>query len=89
MNGMETFAIRLGHGLNWTHAGLRLPLAEMRRIEKHQQTLVNWLMPPDQSPLETTIATLVFSGSMREPAGGVCEMTESSGTVSLLAVVSV
>lgn len=24
-------------------------------MEQHQQTLVNWLLPPDQSPLETTI----------------------------------
>ena len=27
----------------------------MRRVEQHQQTLVNWLNPADQSPLETTI----------------------------------
>jgi hypothetical protein len=27
----------------------------VRRIEQHQQTLVNWLNPADQSPLETTI----------------------------------
>jgi hypothetical protein len=34
---------------------MRLPLARVRRIEHHQQVLVNWLLPPDQSPLETTI----------------------------------
>src|SRR5690606_30261751 len=34
---------------------LRVPLARVRRIEHRQQTLVNWLNPPDQSPLETTI----------------------------------
>jgi rubrerythrin len=34
---------------------LQLPLAQVRRIEQHQQTLVNWLNPADQSPLETTI----------------------------------
>src|SRR5207237_2710837 len=34
---------------------LQLPLARVRRIEQHQQTLVNWLNPPDQSPLETTL----------------------------------
>jgi hypothetical protein len=55
MNGIETFSVRLGHGLNWVNGDLRLPLAQMRRIEKHQQTLVNWLLPPDMSPLETTI----------------------------------
>jgi hypothetical protein len=32
-----------------------LPLAKVRRIEHHQETMVNWLLPPDQSPLETTI----------------------------------
>jgi len=30
-------------------------LARVRRHEQHQQTLVNWLNPADQSPLETTI----------------------------------
>jgi hypothetical protein len=27
----------------------------VRRVEQHQQTLVNWLNPADQNPLETTI----------------------------------
>lgn len=56
MNGIEAFAIRLGHALSWMNADLRKPLAQVRRIEKHQQTMVNWLLPPDLSPLETTIA---------------------------------
>jgi hypothetical protein len=30
-------------------------LARVRRIEQHQQTLVNWLNPADQNPPETTI----------------------------------
>ena len=30
-------------------------LARVRRVEQHQQTMVNWLNPADQSPLETTI----------------------------------
>jgi rubrerythrin len=34
---------------------LQLALARVRRVEQHQQTLVNWLNPADQSPLETTI----------------------------------
>jgi hypothetical protein len=34
---------------------LQLPLAKVRRVEQHQQTLVNWLNPADQTPLETTI----------------------------------
>jgi hypothetical protein len=37
------------------NAALQSRLARVRRIEQHQQTLVNWLNPPDQSPLETTI----------------------------------
>ena len=35
--------------------GCSQPLAVIRRVEQHQQTLVNWLYPADQSPLETTI----------------------------------
>lgn len=35
---------------------LRLPLAQIRRVEQHQQTTVNWLIGPDHSALETTIA---------------------------------
>jgi hypothetical protein len=34
---------------------LREALARVRRVEQHQQTVVNWLNPADQSPLETTI----------------------------------
>ena len=34
---------------------MRLPLAQVRRVEQHQQTMVNWLLPADLSPLETTI----------------------------------
>src|SRR5918911_279663 len=36
-------------------ASCRSRLARIRRAEQHQQTLVNWLNPPDQSALETTI----------------------------------
>ena len=34
---------------------LQLALARVRRVEQHQQTLVNWLLPADLPPLETTI----------------------------------
>ncbi|MCQ3986312.1 hypothetical protein FK507_28975, partial [Klebsiella pneumoniae] len=34
----------------------RLPLAEIRRVEQHQATMVNWLIGADHSPLETTVA---------------------------------
>lgn len=55
MNGIEQQANRFGHHCAWFNADLRLPLAQVRRVEHHQQTLVNWLLPADQSPLETTI----------------------------------
>jgi hypothetical protein len=55
MNGVESEAVRFSHSCARMNGELRLPLARVRRIEQHQQTLVNWLNPPDQSPLETTI----------------------------------
>jgi hypothetical protein len=55
MNGIEAEALRFGHACARFNGDLRGPLARVRRIEQHQQTLVNWLNPPDQSPLETTI----------------------------------
>jgi hypothetical protein len=56
MNGIEVEALRFQHACARMNRDLQLPLARVRRIEQHQQTLVNWLLPPDQSPLETTIA---------------------------------
>ena len=55
MNGIESEALRFGHACARMNSELQLPLARVRRIEQHQQTLVNWLNPADQSPLETTI----------------------------------
>lgn len=56
MNGIETEALRFSHAAaRMNDGGLREPLARVRRAEQHQQTLVNWMNPPDQSPLETTI----------------------------------
>ncbi|MFN7142732.1 MAG: hypothetical protein ACK4YP_03080 [Myxococcota bacterium] len=55
MNGIESEALRFGHACARMNKELQLPLARIRRIEQHQQTLVNWLNPPDQSPLDTTI----------------------------------
>ncbi len=56
MNGIESEAIRFSHVLaRGSDHGLRRALAEVRRKEHHQQTLVNWLNPADQSALETTI----------------------------------
>jgi hypothetical protein len=55
MNGIESEALRFSHACARMNADLQLPLARVRRVEQHQQTLVNWLNPADQSPLETTI----------------------------------
>ncbi len=55
MNGIESEAVRFQHLFARASADLRHALARVRRVEHHQQTLVNWLNPPDQSPLETTI----------------------------------
>ncbi|MBZ0235092.1 MAG: hypothetical protein K8M05_22380 [Deltaproteobacteria bacterium] len=55
MNGIESEALRFSHACARMNAALQEPLARVRRIEHHQQTLVNWLNPADQSPLETTI----------------------------------
>jgi rubrerythrin len=55
MNGLESEALRFSHACARMNSNLQLALARVRRIEQHQQTLVNWLNPADQSPLETTI----------------------------------
>ena len=56
INGLENEALRFGHMAARFNRELRLPLAEVRRTEQHQATLVNWLIAADHSPLETTIA---------------------------------
>ncbi|MBX3189154.1 MAG: hypothetical protein KF819_19180 [Labilithrix sp.] len=53
--GLEQEANRFSHACARMNRDLQLPLARVRRAEHHQQTLVAWLNPPDQSPLETTI----------------------------------
>jgi rubrerythrin len=55
MNGIESEALRFSHACARMNRDLQLELAQVRRVEQHQQTLVNWLNPADQSPLETTI----------------------------------
>ncbi len=55
MNGIESEAIRFGHAAARLHGDLRADLARIRRVEQHQETVVNWLNPPDQTALETTI----------------------------------
>ncbi|HEU4433163.1 MAG TPA: hypothetical protein VFR51_07175 [Pyrinomonadaceae bacterium] len=57
MNGIEANALRTMHAMaRMMNGQFRLPLAKVRRVEQHQQTMVNWLLPADLSPLETTIA---------------------------------
>jgi len=56
INGIETEALRFGHMAARFNRDLRLPLAQLRRTEQHQATMVNWLIAADHSPLETTIA---------------------------------
>ncbi len=56
MNGVETDSIRTQHAVARFNRELRLPLANIRRVEQHQATTVNWLLGADHSPLETTIA---------------------------------
>jgi hypothetical protein len=56
MNGIERQAVRFSHCMSQMNDGaLRRILAEIRRHEHHQQTAVNWLLPADLSPIETTI----------------------------------
>ncbi len=55
MNGIESEALRFGHACARMNRDLQLELARVRRVEQHQQTLVNWLNPADQTLLETTI----------------------------------
>lgn len=55
MNGIEAESVRFSHACARMNGELQAQLARVRRIEQHQQTLVNWLNPADQSPLETTL----------------------------------
>jgi hypothetical protein len=56
INALENEALRFAHMAARFNRALRLPLAQIRRTEQHQATMVNWLIAADHSPLETTIA---------------------------------
>ncbi|HEX7636280.1 MAG TPA: hypothetical protein VF427_13505, partial [Noviherbaspirillum sp.] len=56
MNGLEIEALRFSHMAARMNRELRLSLAQIRRTEQHQATMINWLLGADHSPLETTIA---------------------------------
>lgn len=55
MNGVESESVRFSHACARRDGMLRVPLAQVRRVEQHQQTLINWLLPADMSPLEITL----------------------------------
>ncbi|MFZ5561460.1 MAG: hypothetical protein ACOY41_08070 [Pseudomonadota bacterium] len=55
MNGIEQQANRFQHHCAMFNGELREALANVRRVEHHQQTMINWLLSPDHSPIETTI----------------------------------
>ncbi|MDB4975314.1 MAG: hypothetical protein JWN48_3655 [Myxococcaceae bacterium] len=55
MNGIESDQLRFSHACSRMNRDLQQPLARLRRAEQHQATMINWLNPPDQTPLETTI----------------------------------
>jgi len=73
MNGIESEAVRFLHAAARFQPDMHLPMAIVRRAEQHQQTMVNWLLPADLSPLETTIAfeqvaiDITAGVAMREP----------------------
>lgn len=54
-NGLEQQANRFQHMCSQINGELRPALATVRRIEHHQQTMINWLLSSDHSPIETTI----------------------------------
>jgi len=56
MNGIEAEAVGFQHAMARMNLPLRADLAVIRRVEHHQATLVNWLLPVDLSPVETTLA---------------------------------
>ncbi|HXC51480.1 MAG TPA: hypothetical protein VN634_11385 [Candidatus Limnocylindrales bacterium] len=55
MNGIELEACVFLHSLARMNRDLQRVAAEVRRIDHHQATMVNWLISPDHSPIETTI----------------------------------
>jgi rubrerythrin len=55
LNGIEAEAVRFQHACARMNPQLQLALAQVRRKEHHQATMVNWLLGADHSTLETTI----------------------------------
>lgn len=80
MNGIESEAVRFSHASARSQPNLHRELGLIRRAEQHQQTMVNWLLPADLSPLETTIAfeqvaiEITAGVAMREPDGYLAQV---------------
>jgi len=55
MNGIEQQCNRFQNHFAQFNGDLREALASVRRVEHHQQTMINWLLSGDHSPIETTI----------------------------------
>jgi hypothetical protein len=55
MNGVELDSLRIKQVMLRNNGALRVPIAQLMRVEQHQATLVNWLIGADHSPIETTI----------------------------------
>lgn len=55
MNGIEAEQNRFLHAAARMNRELQRHLALVRRAEQHQQSVVNWLNPPEQNVLETTL----------------------------------
>ncbi len=56
MNGVMAESTGFMHAFARMNLEHRRDLAVVRRVAHHQQTLVNWLLPVDLHPLETTLA---------------------------------
>jgi len=56
MNGIELDSLRTKQVALRMNRDARVALAQLMRAEQHQATMINWLISPDHSPLETTIA---------------------------------
>jgi hypothetical protein len=56
MTAIEAEAVRFSHVASRVrNPELRREMARIRRLDHHQQTMLNWLHPADQSVLETSI----------------------------------
>ncbi len=58
MNGIENNSVLTSHAIErmTSNPEIKKQMAEIRRADSQQQQTVDWLNPPDQSVLETTIA---------------------------------